>query len=92
LGYLKYINNYVITAYMSAYVKFATKYVITASLSVLCLLITRRERDKKYENLIYWGKTRLGFSTLPHTPWLREGTEMSRDWEGGLKKGVEGGK
>jgi hypothetical protein len=57
----------------------------TYSLSVLCLLITR-ERDKKYENLIYWGKTQLGFSTLPHIPWLQEGTEMSCDWEGGLKR------
>jgi hypothetical protein len=33
LAYLKYINCYVIAAYMSAYVKFATKYAITANVS-----------------------------------------------------------
>jgi hypothetical protein len=49
--------------------------------------MNHEKRDiRKYENLIYWAKARLGFSTLPHTPWLREGTEMSRDWEGGLKR------
>jgi len=57
------------------------------------LLINHAKREiRKYKNLIYWAKAQLGFSALPHTPWLWEGTEMSHsNWEGGFKKGVEGG-
>jgi len=56
------------------------------SIFVSALLTNHEKRDiRKYKNLIYWAKAWLGFSTLPHTPWLWEGTEMSCDWKGGLK-------
>jgi hypothetical protein len=41
---------------------------------------------RKIRKLNILGKSPIGLFDSAAHPWLREGTEMSRDWEGGLKR------